>query len=552
MKQTSFFLTPLLILLLGTCGRAQVLPPLHHQDITTFNPDELLVQGDKLPKILLVGTFHFDYPNLDSHVTDAADQIDVASAEKQAEVQELLDYIARFKPTKIVVERRPGSSVNDAYREYLAGNRELKKGEIEQLGFRLGKRFGIDTLILGDAFPFQNSLYWNRDSAVYRPLIDSLWEVVDTGWDTTVENRYWDLYDYEDKLTAKSSLLDVFRYQNDPHRIHRGHGHYLEFESDERVDVLAMWWYSRNLRIARRIRQSTTSPDDRILVLFGAGHLGILRQQFESSPAYELVDFAALDAVNKPSVAVLGTLHLHNPGNDKINVDMGDILSPVKQAELQEVIDAVASYRPTKVAFEWVTGDTLWSRHYYRAWLDGRLEDIIAPDDRYYLTSEMVQIAYPIARAAGLTELHPIDYHHSFPLDSALAWAEANGQEQALANFQAFAARAQTTLDSMAALPIISTLRYCNSRAFTRDLSQQLYLNKVVSFGKGSNYSGSHVVEQWYLRNVRIFTSLTRIVEKDDRVLVIYGAGHKDNLDDMAQDRTDWNWVDGASLLEKF
>ncbi len=270
-----------------------------HKDITSFNPDDILVQGEKLPKILLVGSFHFNYPNLDSHKTDAADQVDIATAKKQAEVRELLDYIAQFKPNKIVVERRSGSKINDYYRKYLAGDFELPKGEIFQLGFRLGERFGVDSLILGDAFHFQNSLWWSKDSTIFRPMIDSLWEAEDPDWDTTINTRYYELYDVEDKLEAKSRLLDVFKHMNDPHRIRRGHGHYLELDSDEDADALAIWWYSRNLRIYRNIRKATTSPEDRILVIFGAGHMGILRQQFESSPAYEMIEFNQLGATDK-------------------------------------------------------------------------------------------------------------------------------------------------------------------------------------------------------------------------------------------------------------
>lgn len=283
------FLTLLLLTLVCTCVRAQ-----KGSELNTFDPDEILIGKDKRPKILLVGSFHFNYPNLDSHKTAAADQVDVKTAAKQAELRELIDYIARFKPNKIVVERRSGSTVNDSYREYLAGKHELGKGEIEQLAFRIGKQFGIDTLILGDDQTLSNSLYWHEDSLVLRPLMDSLFSAKDPDADTTIDNRYAQLYELEDKLEARAKLLEVFQYMNSPHRIRRGHGHYLEFDSDESPDALAIWWYSRNLRIYRKIQKATTSPDDRIMVLFGAGHLGILRQQFESSPAYELVEFGKL------------------------------------------------------------------------------------------------------------------------------------------------------------------------------------------------------------------------------------------------------------------
>ncbi|MEM9930783.1 MAG: DUF5694 domain-containing protein, partial [Bacteroidota bacterium] len=285
-----------------TCVRAQQPKGKDHttlSDIHDFHPDEILIGDDQLPKVLLVGSFHFNYPNLDSHKTAVEDQVDVETAQKQAELRELIDYIARFKPTKIVVERRSGSNVNVAYKRYLEGNWDLGKGEIQQLAFRLGKRFGIDTLVLGDDQTFSQSLYWHEDSLVLRPLMDSLFEAKDPVIDTTIDSRYWKLYDYEDKLETKARLLDVFRYMNHPHRLKRGHGHYLEFESDEAADALAIWWYSRNLRIYRKIRKATTSPDDRIMVLFGAGHMSILRQQFESSPAYELIDFADLEGVRE-------------------------------------------------------------------------------------------------------------------------------------------------------------------------------------------------------------------------------------------------------------
>jgi hypothetical protein len=286
-------LLPLLVFLLCATLRGQ------DQPSSAFNPDDILVQGDKQAQILLVGTFHFDYPGLDSHKTADEDKVDVKSGKRRAEVEELLDYIARFKPNKIVVERRKGSKINESYKRYLKEDLDLPRSEIFQLGFRLGKRFDIDTLVLGDAFTFSNSLYWHKDSLMLRPMLDSIFADVEGHTDTMIDHRYYQLYDHEDEMLKNSTLLEHFKYENDVHRIRRGHGHYLEFESDLGPDALAIWWYSRNLRIYRKIQQATTSPDDRILVLFGAGHMGILRQQFESSPKYKLIDFAELENWSK-------------------------------------------------------------------------------------------------------------------------------------------------------------------------------------------------------------------------------------------------------------
>lgn len=124
-----------------------------------------------------------------------------------------------------------------------------------------------------------------------RPMLENIFDAETTFSDTLMDNRYWELYDLEDKMESQAKLLDIFHYMNDPARIKIGHGHYLQFFNDEAPDALILNWYSRNLRIYRNIRKAATSPDDRILVLFGAGHLGILTQQLESDPALEKADF---------------------------------------------------------------------------------------------------------------------------------------------------------------------------------------------------------------------------------------------------------------------
>ncbi len=278
---------PLLILLL--------LPLLTTaQNPVLFDPDSILIGNTPPTKILLVGTFHFDYPGLDNHKTSREDQVDVLSPRRAEEVAELNDYLARFRPTKIIVERDPGSALNDSYRSYLRGQFELTRDEIHQIAFRLGERFGIDSLIAGDADDLARDLYYGPDSVILQPMLDSLYADTPASADTSLDARYYQLYAHDDKLRSAHSLLEDFQYMNSTQRIRRGHGHYLEFTSDTDPDALAIGWYSRNLRIYRNIQRAATSAEDRILVLFGAGHLGILRQQVESSPRFELVEFGSL------------------------------------------------------------------------------------------------------------------------------------------------------------------------------------------------------------------------------------------------------------------
>jgi hypothetical protein len=76
----------------------------------TFNPNDILQANRKLPEVLLVGTFHFAYQNLDVYKTEKDKQVDILSPERQKEVEELVDYISKFKPTKIVVEIEPNDT----------------------------------------------------------------------------------------------------------------------------------------------------------------------------------------------------------------------------------------------------------------------------------------------------------------------------------------------------------------------------------------------------------------------------------------------------------
>ena len=283
----------LLPLTLFTSLAAQEIP-----DINSFAPDEILVAGDQLPQVLLVGTFHFNYPNLDAHVTTEEDQVDLESDARREELRELLNYLARFRPTKIVVERWPESNINQQYEKYLTGNVTLPKSEVYQLGFRLAKQFEHEQLYPCDAGTLVRSLYNHPDSTVLRPVLDSIYD--EWGFHTIneMDERYDALYDLEDEILTKSTLLEYFLYENSPHRIRRGHGAYLGgpfgVDGTNGQDALAMHWYARNLRIFRNIQRVATEPDDRVMVIFGAGHLGILRQQLESYPGMKLVEFGDL------------------------------------------------------------------------------------------------------------------------------------------------------------------------------------------------------------------------------------------------------------------
>lgn len=291
MSYKIIFTTLILALLFNTFSFAQITP---------VDPDEFLVKGDELPKVLLVGTFHFAYYGYDAHVTSEENKVNILSPEKQKEVEELVAYIAKFKPTKLVVEggRNSGYLVNQ-YRDYKAGKAKLRAREIDQICFRLMDQFGIDTLYGADAAGLNYTMTNSKDSTCLKPFVNELFNGWDFSSDDKMSKRYTEWYEYDDRLANEINLLSYFKFMNEEKNIRRMHGAYLvgdDFKLDEHrgADALALYWYTRNLRIFRNIQNLETSPDDRILVLFGAGHMSILKQLFESTPEYELIPFGNL------------------------------------------------------------------------------------------------------------------------------------------------------------------------------------------------------------------------------------------------------------------
>lgn len=256
-----------------------------------FDPDAILVGDRPRPEVLLVGTFHFGYPGLDAHVTKEQDRVDVMSPQRQKELEQLLDVIMRFRPNKLAVETQGGWLMQE-YREHLAGA-PLERNEYYQIGFRVMDRAKLDTLYAVDADNLVNELYSGPDSMLHRPWLDRLYEGWDWGGSDSASARYKRLYAAHDRYELEHDMLSIFLSMNDDHTLDRSFGSYLNggFLLDEHrgADILGMHWYNRNLRIYRNIQRITTSSDDRILVLFGAGHMGILKHLFECDPTYRLV-----------------------------------------------------------------------------------------------------------------------------------------------------------------------------------------------------------------------------------------------------------------------
>lgn len=106
-----------------------------------------------------------------------------------------------------------------------------------------------------------------------------------SGWGTLVKEQ-------GDFLRAHT-ILETLEFANADARVARDKGLYYSIvrygDSNDYAgaDLLASW-YQRNIRIYQNIVRLIDSPNERILVVYGSGHLGWLRENVSNDPTVKL------------------------------------------------------------------------------------------------------------------------------------------------------------------------------------------------------------------------------------------------------------------------
>jgi hypothetical protein len=76
----------------------------------------------------------------------------------------------------------------------------------------------------------------------------------------------------------------------------------------------------------------------------------------------------------------------------------------------------------------------------------------------------------------------------------------------------------------------------------------QLYFT-LARVGNDNRYPGANWVQDWYGRNLKIFINLIRVIESNDRVLLIIGLGHVRILQQFARDSGHFNLANPLKYL---
>lgn len=237
-------------------------------------------------RALLVGTYHFQ--SRPSGEGDDADPISMKTPDKQAELDHLVERLAAYEPTKVMVEAPYAmeSQVTTTYTMYRFGTYELGQNEVHQIGYRLARRLGH-----GQVFPIDILHRWwepgVEEVTANNPAAAEIWNAIqqrikardaaqtEAGYNRTVTERLAAL----NTLQPESSGLED--YLTDWVRV-------VDGDNYAGADIVGNW-YHRNVRIYANLMRYAEA-DDRLLVVYGASHIPVLRHLLHASRQFVLDD----------------------------------------------------------------------------------------------------------------------------------------------------------------------------------------------------------------------------------------------------------------------
>lgn len=262
----------------------------------------------------------------------------------------------------------------------------------------------------------------------------------------------------------------------------------------------------------------------------------------------------------KPTIMILGTAHLSNPGMDGINLKMDDVLAPKRQREIQQLVEQLKAFSPTKIAMEVDFSRDAEINSDYQGYLKGTFQ---------LRRNEGHQIGFRLAKQVGHSKIYCVDYFRSSKdnpifrggIDSNLInttdFAKKHNQEHLFGSHPVDPGKVIVDADGTVWIepekyePIIDMLIRLNQPAWSR-ASQRAYLHDA-RIGLGDEYPGVNwLVHIWYDRNLKIFVNITRITESaDDRILLMMGAGHIFLVQQFLEDSGDYIVESPLKYLKK-
>ena len=246
----------------------------------------VFAQKKRPVKIVLIGTMHLTPSQTDVYKNKA---IDLSSKQRQTEINGVVNKIAAFAPDQICLEypREYQYKMDSIYKAYKQGLYTLKDNERDLFGIKAAKKLNLPRLTCINysygKFDYDTLLNFakqNRQQAV----MDSA-DIMARGF-----------LKVADEKLATLTLSNFLVFINSEEELKRNLSFYTKYAlgiGNEKNHVganLVADWYSTNIHIYNNIIQLTRPTDKAIVVIFGQGHIPILKHLFENNPDFEVVE----------------------------------------------------------------------------------------------------------------------------------------------------------------------------------------------------------------------------------------------------------------------
>ena len=253
------------------------------------------------------------------------------------------------------------------------------------------------------------------------------------------------------------------------------------------------------------------------------------------------------DTRKKATVMILGSTFFTNPGINRFNTRMDDVLAPKRQSEMEQLISQIKEFRPTKIAVYADDSADAEINANYQGYLEGTYELTRTLHD---------QIGFRLAKQMEHSKVYCVaDWPKQRPIldgiDRSLmdydTFAEGHNQEHLLPSISSSGQKIRRSSDGTLwieheeYIPLIDLyIRLNQPESVLAD--HQGYLRKA-RIGLEDQYPGANWVSHWwYAHNLKNFVNMTRITEStDDRILLIIGAGHVFLVQQFLENSGDYN-----------
>ena len=238
---------------------------------------------------------------------------------------------------------------------------------------------------------------------------------------------------------------------------------------------------------------------------------------------------------------VLGTYHFRQEAHY-------DELSSENQAHIQQILAALAEFEPTKVVIEWEPSRSVKTNEAYHSFLQGEFKIDTLPN-------EVFQLGFRMAQKMGHDSIYLFDDKTPF-IGSLDGFSFEKLAEYASQNDQGFYNRHESAIRDrylhneqlIKSQNLYDNLLLRNSPEAVQVDAERMHMYEV-RVGIQKNWMGPDWLGRYYQRNIRMMANVLKVVDVEDRVLVIVGANHKWVLDDLFEYTPDFELVSSYDYL---